>query len=77
MITSDRSQFLRFVSGRKRLPIQMTIAPGLDNPDALPSSATCANTLYLPSYPTADILAQKLKYAIYNCIAIDNDTNPW
>jgi E3 ubiquitin-protein ligase HECTD3 len=29
--------------------------------------------LYFPNYPNAQIAEEKLKYAIYNCIAIDTD----
>ena len=42
----------------------------------LPKSATCANTLYLPMYPSVDVFEAKLRYAVYNCVAIDTDTAP-
>ena len=35
---------------------------------------SCAR--YLPPYETAEVLEAKLRYAIYNCVAIDTDTAP-
>ncbi|XP_063795502.1 E3 ubiquitin-protein ligase HECTD3 [Pseudophryne corroboree] len=75
----DRSRFLRFVTGRSRLPAPINIYPdkssGSDN--SLPESSTCSSTLYLPSYPSAKICEEKLRYAAYNCVAIDTDMSPW
>ena len=45
--------------------------------DALPESSTCSNTLFLPAYSTAKVAEEKLRYAAYNCIAIDTDMSPW
>ncbi|XP_025109253.1 E3 ubiquitin-protein ligase HECTD3-like isoform X2 [Pomacea canaliculata] len=74
----DRSRFLRFVTGRRRLPAPLVISSGKgDGMDSLPESSTCANMLYLPYYSSAKMAEEKLRYAIYNCIAIDNDMNPW
>lgn len=72
----DRSRFVRFVTGRRRLPAQIHVYPG-DQTDVLPSSSTCANSLFLPSYSSAKMAEDKIRYAIYNCIAIDTDTNAW
>eukprot|EP00042_Codosiga_hollandica_P044654 m.445005 g.445005 ORF g.445005 m.445005 type:complete len:994 (+) comp56842_c0_seq1:1277-4258(+) len=74
---SDLSQFLRFVTGRKRLPVHFTIAKGSSVDNSLPVSTTCTNTLYLPSYTNVQTMEAKLRYAIYNCVAIDADTSPW
>ena len=74
--TRDLSQFLRFVTGRKRLPARVVVARGNGVPNGLPTSATCANTLYLPVYTSAAQLEARLRYAIYNCVAIDTDTAP-
>ena len=74
--TRDLSQFLRFVTGRKRLPAQVVVARGNGVPNGLPTSATCANTLYLPVYTSAVQLEARLRYAVYNCVAIDTDTAP-
>ncbi|KAK7101258.1 E3 ubiquitin-protein ligase HECTD3-like isoform X2 [Littorina saxatilis] len=74
----DRSRFLRFVTGRRRLPAPLVISSGKgDTMDSLPESSTCANMLYLPYYSSAKVAEEKLRYAAYNCIAIDTDMNPW
>lgn len=74
----DRSRFLRFVTGRRRLPAPLVISSGKgDAIDSLPESSTCANMLYLPYYSSAKVAEEKLRYAAYNCIAIDTDMNPW
>ena len=77
----DRSRFLRFVTGRRRLPTPIYICPGKGGltplVDALPESSTCSNTLYIPHYSSAVVAEEKLRYAAYNCIAIDTDMSPW
>lgn len=76
----DRSRFLRFVTGRSRLPAPIYIFPdkqGSETEDALPQSSTCSSTLYLPKYPSAKVCEEKLRYAAYNCVAIDTDMSPW
>uniref|UniRef100_A0A8C5QDY3 E3 ubiquitin-protein ligase HECTD3 n=1 Tax=Leptobrachium leishanense TaxID=445787 RepID=A0A8C5QDY3_9ANUR len=76
----DRSRFLRFVTGRSRLPAPFYIYPeksGSDITDPLPESSTCSSTLYLPKYPSAKVCEEKLRYAAYNCVAIDADMSPW
>ncbi|XP_053325726.1 E3 ubiquitin-protein ligase HECTD3 [Spea bombifrons] len=76
----DRSRFLRFVTGRSRLPAPIYIYPdkvGSDTTDSLPQSSTCSSTLYLPHYASAKVCEEKLRYAAYNCVAIDTDMSPW
>ncbi|KAE8609931.1 hypothetical protein XENTR_v10011949 [Xenopus tropicalis] len=76
----DRSRFLRFVTGRSRLPAPIYIYPDrswLGTDDSLPESSTCSSSLYLPNYASAKICEEKLRYAAYNCVAIDTDMNPW
>ena len=75
----DRSRFLRFVTGRRRLPTPLYIARGKSNSpvNSLPESATCSHTLYLPSYSSAAMAEEKIRYAAYNCVAIDTDMSPW
>ena len=74
----DRSRLLRFVTGRRRLPAIMHISMlGSSNTNSLPTSATCSNTLYLPHYTSFEVASEKLRYAAYNCIAIDTDLSPW
>ena len=46
-------------------------------PESLPSSATCSNALYLPNYTSVEQATQKMRYAAYNCVAIDTDMSPW
>ena len=75
--SSELSQFLRFVTGRRRMPVWIHISAIDDDATKLPKSATCANTLYLPPYPTEAVMEQKLRYAIHNCVSIHTDTNPW
>ena len=76
MESHELELFLRFVTGRRRLPANITIKIGGD-PKSLPKAATCANLLYLPVYPDVDTYYNKVKYAISHCVAIDNDTSPW
>ncbi|KAL4235652.1 E3 ubiquitin-protein ligase HTD3 [Mactra antiquata] len=72
----DRSKFLRFITGRRRLPATIYISTGRGElVDCLPESSTCANTLYLPDYTSAKIAEEKLRYATYNCMDIDTDMN--
>ncbi|PIK42263.1 putative E3 ubiquitin-protein ligase HECTD3 [Apostichopus japonicus] len=74
----DRSRFLRFVTGRRRLPTPLYICADKEGKtDILPESSTCTNTLFLPSYSDVKIAEEKLRYAAYNCVAIDADMSPW
>ncbi len=72
----ERSRFLRFITGRRRLPCTIFIDTGTTI-SKLPSSATCSNTLYLPEYDSVDEAIDRLKYAAYNCVAIDTDMSPY
>ena len=38
-----------------------------------PVAHTCFFSLELPAYSTLDIMKEKLRYAIFNCEAIDGD----
>lgn len=78
----ERSALLRFTWGRSRLPISsvgFTSRFKLTNfhrspPDAYyPVSHTCFFSLELPRYSTLEIMKEKLRYAIFNCEAIDGD----
>jgi len=79
---AERSQFLRFVWGRSRLPVtradfkqQFTVQNfSRSPPDSyLPVAHTCFFSLELPRYSSVEIMQQKLRYAIENCTAIDAD----
>lgn len=72
----DRSRFLRFITGRRRLPCTIFIDSG-GGDSKLPTSATCSNTLYLPKYENVEEAVDRLRYAAYNCVAIDTDMSPW
>ena len=71
----DRSRFLRFVTGRRRLPAHMTLCAAKTSApvDSLPEAATCSGTLFLPSYSSYTAAEEKLRYAAYNCVSIDTD----
>ncbi|KAK7116135.1 hypothetical protein V1264_001871 [Littorina saxatilis] len=76
----ERIQFLRFISGRTRLPSNpaditqrfqiMTSDRGLDS---LPTSQTCFFQLRLPMYSSIEVMAERLRYAIHHCRSIDMD----
>lgn len=72
----QRRAFLRFVSGRERLPVKLRILPMPTQGDPsmmLPRAATCFFALELPDYPSAEVLRDRLFYAITNCVEIDTD----
>ena len=72
----DRSRFLRFITGRRRLPCTIFIDSS-ESSSKLPTSSTCGSTLYLPKYSSVEEAVDRLKYAAYNCVAIDTDMSPW
>lgn len=79
--SQDRSAFARFISGRERLAtvpklkLLPAVAPeGCENEDELlPHASTCFIWLSLPNYSKYEILAEKLLYAVRNCVDIDAD----
>ena len=73
----ERSRFIRFITGRRRLPVTIYIDSSDSGPSSLPTSATCSNALYLPGYTSVEQASEKLRYAAYNCVAIDTDLSPW
>ncbi|XP_025889253.1 E3 ubiquitin-protein ligase HECTD3 [Nothoprocta perdicaria] len=76
----DLSRFLKFVTGRSRLPVQITIYPDRTNShgvDLMPEASTCSSIFYLPTYSSAKACEELLRYAIYNCMSIDTDKNTW
>ena len=72
----ERSRLLRFITGRRRLPCTIYI-DSMDGSSKLPTSATCSNTLYLPRYDNVSEAVDRLRYAAYNCVAIDTDMTVW
>ncbi|XP_010581023.1 PREDICTED: E3 ubiquitin-protein ligase HECTD3-like [Haliaeetus leucocephalus] len=78
--SEDLSRFLKFVTGRSRLPVQITVYPERENLNALdlmPQASTCSCSFYLPNYSSAKACEELLRYAVYNCMSIDTDRNPW
>lgn len=82
----DRSQFLRFVWARSRLPCKAvdfhqkfkihspTGEGAREDPDHyLPKAHTCFFSINLPRYSSDEIMAKKLSYTMYNCIEMDAD----
>ncbi|KAL4641964.1 putative E3 ubiquitin-protein ligase HERC1 isoform X1 [Arapaima gigas] len=76
----ERVLFMRFVSGRSRLPAntadisQRFQIMKVDRPyDSLPTSQTCFFQLRLPPYSNQSVMAERLRYAINNCRSIDMD----
>ncbi|XP_047141184.2 probable E3 ubiquitin-protein ligase HERC1 isoform X1 [Hydra vulgaris] len=76
----DLLSFLRFVSGRCRLPTNLNDLThkfqivGASKPiNGLPTAQTCFFVLRLPPYTTKNIMEDRIRYAINNCLAIDTD----
>lgn len=72
----QRRLFLRFVSGRERMPVKVRILPMVTQGDpngVLPRAATCFFAIELPDYSSLDIMKEKLYYSIENCVDIDTD----
>ena len=63
--STERSRFLRFVTGRKRPPAPFTVAKAGGDKDGLPHAYTCASTLFLPTYSSAAVAKEKLRLAKY------------
>ncbi|XP_065529557.1 E3 ubiquitin-protein ligase HECTD3-like [Lathamus discolor] len=76
--SEDLSHFLKFVSGRSRLPVQITVYPdraNLNTVDVMPQASTCSCIFFLPNYSSAKTCEEMLRYAVYNCVSIDTDRN--
>ena len=77
----ERIKYLKFVSGRSRLPKSSNIASyrhiiskaNNEQKNGFPKSMTCFFKLYLPEYDSKEKLIEKMKYAIIYCYEIDND----
>jgi len=81
MSNAERSQFLRFVWGRSRLPLTLEefgskkfTIQGVDKGDeTFPIAHTCFFSLDLPNYSSVEVAYEKLVYAAFNTAAIDGD----
>ncbi|CAH1255597.1 HERC1 [Branchiostoma lanceolatum] len=76
----ERILFMRFVSGRSRLPANIAdisqrfqIMKVDRTGDGLPTAQTCFFQLRLPPYSSQEVMAERLRYAINNCRSIDMD----
>ncbi|XP_044756783.1 probable E3 ubiquitin-protein ligase HERC1 [Coccinella septempunctata] len=77
---SERVLFMRFVSGRSRLPANLAdlsqrfqIMKVDKAVNGLPTAQTCFFQLRLPPYTSQEIMAERLLYSINNCRSIDMD----
>jgi E3 ubiquitin-protein ligase HERC2 len=79
---AERAMFLKFTWGRSRLPLKASDFPQkfkISNFNQSPAdqyypvSHTCFFQLELPRYSNLEIARARIKYAIYNCTAIDGD----
>ena len=80
MEPSERVLFLKFVSGRSRLPVnavdlgqRFQIMKVDKDKNSLPTAQTCFFQLRMPNYESKEILRERLLYAILHCRAIDMD----
>lgn len=74
----QRRLFLRFVSGRERLPVKLRVLPLSSQGEAddkLPQAATCFFAIELPDYSSLEVMKQKLYFSIENCADMDKDFN--
>lgn len=78
------SQFLRFVWGRSRLPVRaedftskftiQRLHAATQSPDRfLPVAHTCFFSVDLPRYSSAEVMRERLLYAITHSATIDTD----
>lgn len=77
---AERVLFMRFVSGRSRLPANLAdfsqrfqIMKVDRAMNGLPTAQTCFFQLRLPPYSSPEIMAERLRYVINNCRSIDLD----
>jgi hypothetical protein len=78
----ERSTFLRFVWGRSRLPLtadeftqrfKLQLFGKQPADQYLPVAHTCFFSLEFLNYISLEVAKEKLRYAIFNCQAIDGD----
>lgn len=75
-INEDRSRFLRFIIGRRRLLAFVYIVSGkCDVIDCLFEFFICVNMLYLLDFISVQVCEEKLYYVVYNCVDMDIDVN--
>jgi hypothetical protein len=78
MTNVQRSLLFRFATSLSRMPrnagedFRITITRQGNDNSRLPGASTCFNRMYLPEYSSADIMYQKLVYAIETCCTMEN-----
>ncbi|KFP33694.1 E3 ubiquitin-protein ligase HECTD3, partial [Colius striatus] len=78
--SEDLSHFIKFVTGRRRLPVEITVYPNRSHSDAvdlMPEASTCSSSFFLPNYSSAKTCEELLRYTVYNCMSIDTDKDLW
>merc|ERR1712146_476186 len=78
MEPEDRSLLLYFATGQRRIPLKQPIrvqSKPRSSSTELPTSATCFFAMTIPQYTSAEVLHDRLFYAIRHCQAIDGDGN--
>mmetsp|Transcript_9826 Transcript_9826/g.22480 ORF Transcript_9826/g.22480 Transcript_9826/m.22480 type:complete len:829 (+) Transcript_9826:2263-4749(+) len=80
----ERQMMIKFAWSRDRLPLRaedfssnfkITRLSCRQPNEAMPQSHTCFFTIDLPEYTSLEAMSHKVRYAIENCTAIDNDGN--
>jgi hypothetical protein len=75
----ERMLFIRFGTGRMNLPpagcswgrdFRIWVDP---NPSNFPTSATCSMVMKIPRYPSEEVMEERLRFAVANCITIERD----
>ena len=73
----DKSLFLKFVTGRKRLAsgenMEVVLFEDENDDSSLPTAATWGNYIRIPHYATEEIMSEKILTAIRLCGEIDMD----
>lgn len=57
----ERSRFIRFITGRKRLPSPFVVSRSSVDRDNLPSASTCGSNLFLPEYSCLQVAKEKIR----------------
>ena len=57
----ERSRFIRFITGRKRLPSPFLVSRSSVAKDSLPSASTCGSNLFLPEYTNLHVAKEKIR----------------
>ena len=69
----ERGLLLKFATGRSRLPAKLKLSRLHTAADAFPVGHTCFYQLDLPPWRDAEMAYKRIRFAIYNCMEIDDD----